>query len=109
MAVFFSFLSPLSVGGRIVFFCVEIVDGFLVSEHVFHQLLDGQLVNELARRFAGVLWPPFLSLCAPGYCLIHDNPVRMRRTDFSPCSFYHAFLLGSVCVWDENTIFWQSV
>ena len=60
----FSFSFFLLVGGRIVFY--EIVDGFLASGRVFHQLLDGQLVNELVRCFVGVLRPPFLSLCVPG-------------------------------------------
>ena len=37
--------------------------GFLASGRVFHQLLDGQLVNELVTFFVGVLQPQFLPVC----------------------------------------------
>ena len=41
----------------------NIVDGFVAAGCVSPSWLDGQLVNELARCFVGVLRPPFLPLC----------------------------------------------
>ena len=71
---YFSFFLPVVDRWSDRFF--EIVDGFLASGRVFHQLLDGQVVNELVRFFGGVLRPPFLSLCVPGCCSFHDNLVK---------------------------------
>ena len=81
LAVFFS----ISVVGRWSDSFFEIVDGLLASSHVFHKLLDSQLVKKLVRCFVGVLRPPFLSLCVPGCCPIHDNLLKIW-----PTSFLHA-------------------
>ena len=54
----------------------EIADGFLASGRVLHQLLDGQVVNELVRYFVGISRLPFLSLCVPGCCSFQDNLVK---------------------------------
>ena len=81
LAMFFSF----SVVGRwLDSFFFEIVDGFLACGRVFHQLLAGQLANELhvVRCFVGVFRPPVLSLCVCLGVVIHDNLVKMWRTSF---------------------------
>ena len=77
----------------------------MASGRVFHQLLDGQLVNELVRHFLGTFQPPFLSLCVPGCCLIHDTLVKMwcRRFVHAPATPH--LWCWFLCVGNNNNNF----
>ena len=93
-------LSRLRWWSEILFF--EIVDGFWASRRVFHQLLNGQLVDEFVRCFVGILQPPFLSLCVHVCCPIHDNLVKIWRTSFLHVRAIPHLWCWCLCVGNKN-------